>query len=57
VSAQSMRTERESLGHETLRDLEKEVNIAPKYSASALDRVTERCILENQWKRQPWRSQ
>ena len=28
--------------------------MAPKNSASALLRVTERCIFENQWKRQPW---
>ena len=28
-------------------------SIAPKNSASALDKVTERCIFENQWKMQP----
>ena len=28
-------------------------SMAPKNSASALDSVTDRCILENQWKRHP----
>ena len=31
-------------------------SMAPKYSASALDKATDRCILENQKKRQPWKS-
>jgi len=28
-------------------------SMAPKNSASALDSMTDRCILENQWKRHP----